>query len=294
MSDKPTLIVTGLSGMVGDRFKELYGHKFDFQNIDLTEGVDITKESSVMNAMEETSGDVILHLAAYTDVDGAHKQEGDESGSAYQVNVVGTKNVVRAAQAYNKFLIHISTDYVFDGTKRKPYTEDDQPSPVEWYGKTKLMAEEVVKSELEHYSIIRTSFPFRSKYDKKKDLVRKIIEGLEKDNLNPMFEDNFITPTFIDDLCKVFFMFTLKRPRGIWHATGSSHVSTAELAEKIKEIYELPGKITKSSIDEYNQSSKKIRPHQKFMKLSNEKLQEELGNPMLTIDSALMIMRTQM
>lgn len=293
MSDKPTLIVTGLSGMIGDRFKELYGHKFDFQNLDLSEGIDITKESMVMDAMEETSGDVILHLAAFTDVDKAHDQDGDESGLAYQVNVVGTKNIVAAAKAYNKFLIHISTDYVFNGTKRKPYTEDDQPNPIEWYGKTKLMAEEIVKSELEHYSIIRTSFPFRSNYPQKMDLVRKIIDGLKNDNLSPMFEDNFITPTFIDDLCKVFFMFTLKRPRGVWHATGSSQLSTFELAEKIKEVYELPGKITKSSLEDYNKTTEG-RHRQKFMKMSNAKLQEELGNPMLPIESALMIMKTQM
>lgn len=293
MSDKPTIIATGLSGMIGNRFQELYGHKFDFQNLDLSEGVDITDEKAVMEAFEQTAGDVILHLAAYTDVDEAHKQEGDENGPAYQVNVVGTKNIVKAANAYNKFLIHISTDYVFDGKKRKPYTEDDQPNPIEWYGKTKMLAEEVVREELQHYSILRTSFPFRSNYPQKLDVVRRIINGLKEDNLSPMFTDNALTPTFIDDLCKVFFMFTLKRPRGIWHATGSSHVSAFELATKIKEIYELPGKIEEATLEEFVKTHE-TRPRHKLLKMSNAKLQEELGNPMLTIESALMIMQTQL
>lgn len=293
MSDKPTLIVTGLSGMIGDRFRELYGHKFDFHNIDLTEGVDITDKQAVLDSVQESAGDVILHLAAYTDVDQAYVQKDDESGPAYQVNVVGTQNIVAAAQQYNKFLIHVSTDYVFSGKKNKPYTEDDRPEPIEWYGQTKLLAEQTVQDGLDHYSILRTSFPFRSNYPQKKDLVRKIIDGLQQNSLPPMFTDNFITPTFVDDLCKVFFMFTLKRPRGVWHATGSSHVSSYELAEKVKEVFELSGKIEKGSLEEYLKKADS-RPRQKSLKMSNAKLQEELGNPMLPIESALMIMRTQM
>lgn len=291
MADKPNLIVTGLSGMMGDRFRELYGHKFDFTNLDLSEGVDITDEKQVISAIEAAAGDVILHLAAFTDVDGAAAQAGDKQGACYRVNVQGTKNVVKAAKNYNKFLIHVSTDFVFDGTKNKPYTEEDRPNPIEWYGQTKLEAEEVVKSELEHYSILRPSFPYRSNYPAKLDLVRKIIAGLKEDNLPPMFADNFITPTFVDDLCKVFFMFTLKRPRGTWHATGSDFMSSYDLAMKIKTVFELPGKVEQGSLADYLKTSE--RPRQKSLKMSNKKLQEELGNPMLAVDSALMIMKTQ-
>lgn len=292
MSDRPNLIVTGLSGMMGDRFRELYGHKFDFINLDLDQGVDITNQDQVLKVIEESAGDVILHLAAFTDVDSAFEQDGDESGSVYKVNVEGTKNIVKAAKNYNKFLIHVSTDFVFDGTKNKLYTEEDRPNPIEWYGKTKLMAEEIVRSELEHYSILRPSFPYRSNYPKKLDVVRKIIQGLTEGTLPPMFDDNFITPTFIDDLCKVFFMFTLKRPRGIWHATGSDFMSSFDLATKVKTVFELPGKIETSTLDEYHRNGG--RPRQKSLKMSNKKLQEELGNPMLAVDSALMIMKTQM
>lgn len=292
MSDKPSLIVTGLSGMIGNRFEELYGHKFEFHNLDLSVGVDITDAKQVAQKIESISSDVILHLAAFTDVSAAQAQEGDESGLAYKVNVVGTKNIVDVAKEQNKFLIFISTDYVFDGTKNKLYTEEDRPNPIEWYGKTKLIAEEYIKENLEHYSIIRTSSPFRSNFPQKLDIVRKIIKGLTENNLPPMFTDNFITPTFIDDLCKVFFMFTLKRPRGVWHATGSSHLSAFEVATKVKEAFSLGGTITPGSMAEYLKTDP--RPRQKSLKMSNAKLQEELGNPMLPIESALMIMRTQM
>lgn len=294
MPDKTPLIVTGLSGLIGSRFQELYGHKFEFKNLDLTTDIDITQEKVVADAVSTAQGDIILHLAAYTDVDKAFGQQDDKSGAAYQVNVVGTQNIAKAAKASGKYLIHVSTDFIFDGTKKKPYTEEDAPKPIEWYGQTKAMAEEAVQNTLDKqfYSIIRPSFPFRAHYQPKSDLVRNIIDKLGKDSLPPMFTDHFITPTFIDDLCKVFFMFTLKRPRGIWHATGSSHVTDFELANIIKDTFGLKGKIKQGSLEEYQKTAK--RPYQKSLRMSNRKLQEELGNPMLPVSSALMIMKTQM
>jgi len=293
MADKTPLIVTGLSGLIGSRFAELYGHKFEFTNLDLTNGIDITDSAKVMAAVAGSAADIILHLAAFTDVEAAAKQDGDKSGLAYRVNVLGTQNLVKATQKHNKYLVHISTDFVFDGTKKKPYTEEDQPKPIEWYGQTKAMAEaEVQKLDKRNWSIIRTASPFRANFPDKPDLVRKIISGLEKNNLPPMFTDHFMTPTFVDDLCKVFFMFTLKRPKGIWHATGSSHVTDFELAELVKSTFNLKGSIKSGSVEDYLKKSH--RPYHKSLIMSNKKLQEELGNPMLPVASALMIMKTQM
>lgn len=292
MPDKPNLITTGLSGMIGDRFKELYGHKFEFFNMDLSTDVDITDAKAVDNFIQSAQGDIILHLAAFTDVDESIKQHGDKSGSCYQVNVVGTENIAKSAKKFGKYMIHISTDYVFDGSKNKPYNEDMPTNPILWYGITKAMSEEVVAKHLEHYSILRPSFPFRSAFEPKLDVVRKIIKGLSEDSLPAMFTDNSITPTFIDDLCKVFFMFTLKRPRGIYHATGGSSLSTYDLAVKVKDILGLSGEIKGSSLSDF--IAKTNRQYPKSLKMNNAKLQEELGNPMLTIDSALMIMKTQM
>lgn len=292
MAQKPSLLATGLSGMIGERFQELYGHKFEFQNLDLTTNTDITDETQVLKAVETSSAEFILHLAAFTNVDQAAKEDGDKNGLCYRVNVIGTENIVKAAKKFNKYLIHISTDFVFDGHKTKPYTESEKPQPIEWYGTTKLMAEEYVQNNLENYSILRPSFPFRSSFKPKLDVVRKIIRGLKMDNLPPMFSDHYITPTFIDDLCKVFFMFTLKRPRGLYHAGGSSFVTDYELAELIKDTFELPGKITSCKLDDYLREAK--RPYQRNLKISNAKLQEELGNPMLTVSAALQIMKSQM
>jgi len=292
MADKTQLIVTGLSGMVGSRFADLYGHKYEFDNLDLTNHIDITDPKAVNAAVKASSGDIILHLAAYTDVNKANDQAGDKKGACYQVNVVGTKNVAAAAKKYHKYLIHISTDFVFSGNRNKPYNEDMPTDPIEWYGQTKVMAEDVVKKTFDNWAIVRISFPFRAQFPGKPDLVRKIIAGLQQDSLPPMFTDHTITPTFIDDLCKVFFMFTLKRPKGIWHATGSSFVTDFELAELIKSTLNLPGTVKAGSLEEFLKTAK--RPYQRNLKMSNAKLQTELGNPMLDVSSALQIMKTQM
>lgn len=292
MNDKSNLIVTGLSGMIGDRFRELYGHKYNFENFDITEGVDITDEKQVRERVANSEAEIILHLAAFTDVDAAEKQKDDKEGSCYKVNVTGTQNIVTAAKEHGKYVIFISTDFIFDGTKKKPYTEEDIPKPLNWYGQTKAWGEEIVRSQMDrNFSIIRISYPFRGNYAPKLDIVRKIIKGLKEDNLGPLFNDNFITPTFIDDLCKVFFMFTLKRPRGVFHATGSSFMSTYDLAVLIKQHFNLPGKVTASSLVEYMQTADRAYP--KNLRMNNRKLQQELGNPMLTVESALQIMKTQ-
>lgn len=289
---KTPLIATGLSGLVGSRFVELYQHKFDFTNLDLTTGVDITDGDQVAAKIKEAPGEIVLHFAAYTDVNKAETERGDKSGKCYQINVIGTQHVVKAVLKYKKHLIHISTDMVYDGSKSKPYTEDDPVKPLGWYGETKAMAEDVVRKNLPTYSIVRLSNPFRAIFTDKSDLVRNMIAKLQTDTLPPQFGDNWITPTFVDDLCKVFFMFTLKRPRGIYHATGSSWHSTFEVAELVKKVFGLPGTVTRGSLAEYNASA--TRPYEKSLKMTNKKLQEELGNPMLSLESALMIMKTQM
>ena len=290
--NKSNLIATGLSGMIGSRFEELYGHKYNFTNLDLSTGVDITNKKQVTEAVGKAAGDIILHLAGFTNVDEANKQQSDKTGSCWLVNVVGTQNIAEAAKKHNKYLIHASTDFVFSGEKKTPYTEGDPTDPIEWYGATKAEAEKVIHATYDNWAILRLSFPFRAHYRPKQDLVRKIIDGLTRDNLPPMFTDHIITPTFVDDLCKVFFMFTLKRPKGIFHATGSSAVSDFELATTIKKTFDLPGKIKQASLEEFLKTAK--RPYQKRLHLSNAKLQEELGNPILTVESALQIMKTQL
>src|SRR3989338_11594765 len=120
------LLVTGLTGLVASRFQELYSQDFDFTNIDLATGIDITDQAAVSQVMAQSAATACIHFAAFTNVDAAQAQNRDKSGPGYRVNVLGTKNIAQACAKNNKYLVHISTNFVFDGANPPAggYTED--------------------------------------------------------------------------------------------------------------------------------------------------------------------------
>ncbi len=292
MDNKPTIIGTGLSGMVGSRIVEMLGDKYQFINLDLTTNVDITDPNQIDQALSQRQPTTVIHLAAFTDVSKAFKQKGDKNGLVYKVNTLGTKNIAQSCKKHNHYLIHISTDFVFDGTKKTPYTEVDKPNPIEWYGQTKLWAEQEVVNSGCNYVIARLAFPFRSKFPQKLDLVRNIIEKLKTNSLYPMFDDQIITPTFTDDIAKAIQMFIQKQPNCIYHLTGSTPISPFKLAKKISDIFNLKADIKPGSFKEY--LKKDPRPRQQFLKISNQKIQNDYKFKMSTIDSALNTLKKQL
>ena len=159
------LLTTGLSGLVGSKLAQSYQDKYDFINLDTAHPIhptDITDLDQVKWAVSHSSAEFIIHFAAFTDVNKAWQDRDNKSGPTYQVNVVGTDNLVKAASEMNHHLIHISTAFVFDGDKPNLYQETDQPHPIEWYGQTKAWAEEIVQSADCPWTILRIDFPFRS------------------------------------------------------------------------------------------------------------------------------------
>lgn len=159
-----SVITTGLNGLVGSKFEQLFSDKYSFDRMDASSKdnpVDITDLNQVMNVFKSSSAKSVIHLAAYTNVTGAWEQTDDKTGPAYLVNVEGTKNIVKACQETGKHLIHISTAYVFNGENEAMYLESDPVSPIEWYGQTKAWAEEAVMSSNTPWTIFRIDQPFR-------------------------------------------------------------------------------------------------------------------------------------
>ncbi|MFC1627056.1 SDR family oxidoreductase [Patescibacteria group bacterium] len=291
MANRPVVIGTGLSGMIGSRLVELYRKNFDFVNLDLTTNVDITNKDQVEQALCKHSPTTVINFAAFTDVSKAFEQNGDKQGSVYKVNTLGTQNIASSCKTNGHYLIHISTDFIFDGQKNELYTEEDQPKPIEWYGQTKLWAEqEVQKSGCKH-AIVRLAFPFRAQFEQKLDLVRTMIEKLKTNSLYPMFSDQIITPTFIDDICQAINLFISKKPTGIYHMTGSTPISPYDLAKKVTQVFNIKADIKKGSFVEY--MKKDPRPRQQFLKISNQKLEKDLGLKMKDIDAALVELKKQ-
>lgn len=283
---KQTVFMTGATGLVGSRFVEMYQNNYKVINIDLATGVDITDLSSIEKIIKANpNAKHLIHLAAFTDTNKAMEQKGDLLGLCYQVNVIGTKNIATLCSKYNIHLIHVSTDFVFDGTKNDPYTEEDPTSPIEWYGQTKAIAEEEVK-KIPSSVILRIAYPYRANYDLKPDIISKIRMGLESGSLPPQFVDTTITPTFVDDIAKAFDASIRLGSMGIYHVVGDTSLSPYELAKKVAKAYGFDPTIVKSSkLIDYLKTA--TRPIARNTALSNAKATHDFGINFANIDTGL-------
>jgi len=291
------IIGTGLSGLVGSRIVELLKDKFEFVDFSLDSGVDLLDQQSLADAFEKNKDAVaVLHMAAFTDTNAAWEQKGDKSGICYQLNVEGTRSILNLAQKYNQYLIYISTDFVFDGTKTTPYLETDTPNPIEWYGETKYLGEKVITdSGYTNYNISRITYPYRAEYDKKNDIIRKVLTKLQNNEPVKMFSDQICTYTFIDDIAESLGYFLENKTTGIYHLVGSSSHSPYEMCLEIAKAFNLnKDLISASSLEEYLKSQPVgSRPWQKTLITSNQKA-TDLGLKFKTLTEGLEEIKNQL
>ncbi len=242
---KPQILATGISGLVGTRVQELLQDQFEFTDLSLATGVDITNFDDLERHISNSPAEIILHLAAKTDVDGCEEDKiYGEEGKAWIINVTGTENIVKIAEKCGKKVIYISTDFVFDGTKDS-YSEDDEANPIDWYAVTKYEAEKLVLAD-SNSCVIRIAYPYRSTYSAKKDFVRRILDKMEHKETVIALTDHIITPTFIDDIAWGLRVFLNKDLNGIYHLVGSQSMS----------VYDAVGMIAK----EFNYHDIDVRP----------------------------------
>lgn len=296
MIKKSKIIGTGLSGLVGSRIVELLKDKYNFVDFSLDSRINILDIRQLEDAFLQNSDAIaVLHMAAFTDTNAAWMQKGDKSGLCYQLNVGGTENILELCQKYNKYLINISTDFVFDGQKKGSYAETDQPKPIEWYGETKYLAEKIILDSKHKSAVVRIAYPYRAKFEEKPDIVRKIIKGFKENSLYPMFVDQVITPTFIDDIAKGIEYFIKKQPVGIFHLVGSTSLSPYEMCLKIADVFGFDKKsVQKGSLKNYIEKSPVgSRPWQMNGAISNHKI-TKLGVKMKTFDEGLKEIKKQL
>lgn len=285
---KQTLLATGINGLVGSRFAKLFSNNYEFESLDIASQanpVDITDESSINNALKNSTSDYIVHLAAYTDVTGAWKQQGDKFAPAYKVNVNGTKNIIKACKNYGKHLIHVSTAYVFNGEKEDFYTENDQLSPIEWYGQTKAEAEMAVNSSDISWTILRIDQPFRPDVFDRPDSVRRIINGLKNDSLYPQFTNHYFGPTFIDDFSKVIDWVIRTKSKGIYNSSSGEKWTDYDFANLINNNFKFEKVVKKGDLNEYLKTLD--RPYQRNTALNIDKLKSEIDFELKTVASAI-------
>lgn len=242
------IAVTGSSGMLGYDIKRVFT---DIELIALTrQDFDITNLDKSVSKIKEIKPDYLIHAAAYTDVDGSELNP----EKAYLVNGIGTRNVTMACEEIGCSIIYISTDYVFDGTKKEPYNEWDMPNPVNKYGLSKLLGEHFVTSLTNRFYIVRTSWLYGKHGKNFVDTTIKLLT--EKEHLD-VVNDQISSPTYTYDLA-VKLRELIGKGYGIYHITNTSQCSWFEFAVEIaKLLKKSKTKIQPITSDKLNRSAKR-------------------------------------
>jgi len=285
---KKALLTTGLNGLVGSKFEQDFLDEYHCLNLDISDAAqptDITQLDQVEQMFASTDAQAVIHFAAFTNVSAAWDDRGNKDGLTYKVNVLGTQNVVTAAQNTGKHIIHISTAYVFDGEKAEPYIETDMPHAIEWYAQTKLLAEEAVKAATAPWTILRIDQPFRSDSFARLDLVHRIIDGLQNQKLPPQFSDHYMGPTYIDDFSKVLDWAVRTKTTGLFHASSGEQWTDYNFALLVQELLNIDGDIKPGSLDSYLETLK--RPYQRNSALNSDKLKAVLDFKLKPLSQAI-------
>jgi len=213
---KRILLVIGAKGMLGRDLVSVLQSSLPNDEIigwDIEE-IDIQKEEDTVTNLGKLRPDIVVHIAAYTDVDGC---ESDEE-KAFAVNAEGTKHVALAATRCQAKMVYLSTDYVFDGNKREPYLESDSPHPLNVYGRSKLKGEQYVQEWVKDALIIRTQWLY-GRYGK--NFVTSILQQAREKRVLSIVNDQIGSPTYTADLAKVISVLIQFDAQGIFHVANS-------------------------------------------------------------------------
>ncbi len=246
------ILVTGADGMVGSYVNDVFSdHDLYLTDlVDLSEdcvSLDISDPVAVMDDVQKIKPDLVLHLAAATDVDRCQL----EPDWAHSVNSIGTQNVALACQETNALLVYISTGNVFSGKKETEYTEFDNPGPMNVYGESKLAGEQIVTSLLNRYYIVRAGWMIGGGSKDKKfvgKIASMIIDG---DSSLKAVNDKYGSPTYARDLLNGISKLVDTGYYGLYHMVNPGIASRYEISKVLRDVLEYPDLEIESVSSEY-------------------------------------------
>ena len=280
------ILITGSNGLLGQKIVEI-GRSYDeFNLIASSKGdnrisaseidfhtLDITDISSLTKVFEEIKPDYVINTAAMTNVDAC---ESDKSG-AKALNVEAVANLIQVCAKFNCHLIHLSTDFIFDG-ENGPYSEEDLPNPLSFYGFTKYSAEKLILDSVIEWTIVRTVLVYGEVENMSRSNIVLWAKGaLESGTELNIVDDQFRTPTLADDLAVACLEIAKRNKTGIFNVSGKDFMSIHELVKRIATHFSYPtDNINTLSSSTLNQAAK--RPPVTGFKI--EKARRELAyNP---------------
>jgi len=225
MAATRTIIAFGASGALGQALTLVVQKHPEIRFVPLSrKDADITDQRAVDNAIRKFGGQVVINCAAYTDVDGCE----NNTLLASAVNDEGARNVAESCHKANIQVVHISTDFIFDGKAGRAYTENDEPSPISVYGATKLAGERHVRMLAPKHLVVRTAWTFGPG---KENFITKVLKGARSQGRIDIVKDQTGSPTFTVDLARGLILLLFGGAHGVYHVVNSGSCTREELAK---------------------------------------------------------------
>jgi len=302
-----TILITGSNGLLGQKLVYALLKRKDISlvatssganRMAVTEGyayetMDITKKAEVEQVFRKQRPDVVINTAAMTNVDACESKKGE----CYEINVIGVQHLVEVLEQMSEgnkkpHLIHLSTDFVFDGTKGSPYVETDQPNPLSYYAFSKAESEKVVQKSRIDWAIARTIIVYGIVDNmSRSNIVLWAKDALTKGQSINVVDDQFRAPTLAEDLADGCILIADKGATGIYHLSGPDTFSILELVYKVADFWKLDRSlITPSKSDTLNQAAKRP-PYTGFI---IDKARKELGYAPHSFEEGLKILDGQL
>jgi dTDP-4-dehydrorhamnose reductase len=294
---KNRILVFGANGMLGQRIIEFYSALHNFEVLassveekSFSKGVnysqcDLTNRNDVKKIVYDFYPDYIINAAAFTNVDLCET----ERETAWKINVKGVEYIAESARVIDAHLIHMSTDYIFDGNNG-PYLENALPNPLGYYARTKLASENALKISGIKNTIIRTNVLYGIKKHGRPDFVKWVVDSLKAKKQIRIVTDQINNPTFIDDLVQAVNKIIESRKEGIYNIGGSDFLSRYDFTLMIADFFKLDKKlIIPIKTEELNQAAR--RPLKSG--LITIKAQSELGYKPHTIVQTLELLKKE-
>jgi len=251
------VLIIGSEGMLGHDLVDILSKENEISTTTI-DTLDITDIEKTIETVKNINPDVVVHAAAYTDVNGSEAKE----DLAYKVNGIGTRNVAVACKENDSALVYICTDYVFDGEKGISYKEYDQTNPLSVYGKTKLQGETYIRDILSKFYIVRTSWLYGYHGPNFITTMLKLAETMDTISV---VNDQIGSPTYTVDLANSIAKLIKKPVYGIYHITNSGECSWYDYACQIFEMAGIEMDVKPVSTEEYPQTA----PRPKYSVLEN-------------------------
>ena len=272
------ILITGGRGRLGQDLKTIFESKnVEVISADLDD-FDICDQKAVLNFMKNTNPDAVIHCAAYTNVDGCE----DNIETAFKVNGNGTRNIALSCGKFNKKMVYISTDYIFDGTKSSPYYEYDTPNPLSVYGMSKFYGEKYVSQLCMDRFIVRISWLFGANGN---NFIKAILKKAAETGEISVVTDQHGSPTYTKDLALFLNDLVSTEHFGIYHATNEGYCTWFDFAKKAIELNNLSEKVKMNQITADILKRRAIRPKNSMLHKIN--LKTSGFTPLPTWENAL-------